>query len=85
MLLLILAHGHAIDLIEQDICCHKRGIVKKPDIDIFRIFGGFVFKLRHSAHIAHRDITIKYPRKRGVLIDLALDKKMGFLRINPAG
>ena len=48
MLLLVLAHGHIVRTVEQNVRCHQAGIGKQTAIDIFSIFRAFILKLRHS-------------------------------------
>ena len=85
MLLLILAHGHEVRTIEQNVRSHQAGIGKQTAIDIFRIFRAFILKLRHSRQLAEHGVALEHPAQLSVLMDVGLNKQRVFLGIETAG
>ena len=61
MLQLILADRNHVCLIEQDIGGHQYRIGKQPRIDVIRMFGRLVLKLRHAVQFSHIGKTVQDP------------------------
>ena len=58
MLLLVGAYGYIVRLIKKDIRGLERRICEKPGVNIFRVFLGFVFKLRHALQLPEHCVAI---------------------------
>src|SRR5690606_4999585 len=83
MLLLILADGNEICLIEQNVCRHQYGINAKPHTGTFpTTLLRLIFELRHSLKFAHSRYAGKYPREFSVLVDVGLDEDRRFFGVN---
>ena len=85
MLLLIVAHRHKIRLIQQNIRRHQCRIGKQTAVNVFRVLGGFVLKLGHSAQLTEHGIAIQNPAQLRMLMYMALDKQGILLGIQSAG
>ena len=85
MLLLILAHGHEVGLVEQDIGGHEGGVGKEAGIDIVGVLGGFVLKLGHAGELAEHGVAVQHPCKLAVGRHMGLDKEDALLRVKTAG
>ena len=83
MLLLILADGHIVCLIEQNVRRHEHGVGEESDVDIVRVLLGFVLELGHSRRLAELGVAVEYPRQLGVGADMALNKHDALLRVEP--
>ena len=84
MLLLVLAHGHDMGVVEQNVCSHKYRIIKKPRIDVAEPVG-LVFKaVGIGQHRVGRE-AVEVPSQLGALGQVALGIKHGALRIQSAG
>ena len=81
MLLLILADGHIVCLIEQNIRSHEHGIGEEADIDIVCVLLGFVLELGHSRSLAELGVAVENPRELGVGVDMALDEHDVLIRV----
>ena len=85
MLLLILAHGDIVGLIEQDIRRHQRRIGEETAVDVLAVLGRLVLKLRHARELAEHRIAVQHPPKLCVLRHVGLDKERVLLGIEAAG
>ena len=81
MLPLIVAHGHHIRVIKEDIRRHQDRIGEKPDVDVIGVAGGLILELRHAGGFAELRIAVEDPRELGVLLDVALQEHDIFFRI----
>ncbi len=85
MLLLILAHGDEVRLVEQDIGRHQRGIGKEAAVDVLGVFRAFVLELGHAAQLTEHRIAVEDPAELGVLVHVGLQEKGVLLRVETAG
>jgi len=85
VLLLILADGDIVGLIQQDVRRHKGGIRKQAAIDVVGMLGGFVFELGHAGKLAEHGVAVQDPAQLSVLMHMALDEQSVFLRVEAAG
>ena len=85
VLLLVLAHGDEVRLIEQDIRRHQAGIGEEPGVDVFGVPGGFVLELGHPGELAEHGVALEDPAQLRVLVDVGLDKQSVLLRVQAAG
>ena len=85
MLLLILAHGDIVGLIEQDIRRHQRRIGEETAVDVLAVLGGLVLKLRHARELAEHRIAVQDPAELGVLRHVGLDEQRVLLGVQAAG
>ena len=85
MLLLILAHGDIVGLIEQDIRRHQRRIGEETAVDVLAVLGRLVLKLRHAGKLAKHRIAIQHPPKLCMLRHMRLDKERVLLGVQAAG
>ena len=85
MLLLILAHGHKVRLIQKNIRRHQRGVGEQAAVYVVGMFGGFVLELGHAGKLAEHGVAVQNPAQLRVLVDMALDEKRIFLRVKTAG
>lgn len=53
MLLLVLAHGHELRTVKQDIRRHQRRVGEQPNANILALAAGLVLKLRHATQLPH--------------------------------
>ena len=85
MLFLILAHGHKIGLIQQDIRRHQNGVGEQTGRDVVGMLLRLLLKLRHAAELAELRIAAEHPAQLRVLRHMALDEHDILLRIETAG
>ena len=85
MLLLILADGDVVGLIQQNIRRHEGRIGEEAAVYVVGILRAFVLELRHAAQLAEHGVAVEYPAKLRVLVHMALKKEHVFLRVKPAG
>ena len=85
VLLLVMAHGNQVRLVQQDICCHQSRIGKQAAVDILSMLAGFVLKLSHTGQFAKHGIAVQDPAQLCVLVDMRLDEQGVLLRIQAAG
>ena len=85
MLLLILAHGHQIGLVQQDIRRHQGGIGEQAAVDVVRVFGRLVLELGHAAQLAEHGVAVQHPAQLRMLVNMALDEQGVLFRVKAAG
>ena len=85
VLLLVLANGHQVRLVEQDVRRHQAGIGKQAAIDVVRILGRLVLELGHAAELAEHGIALQHPAQFCVLVYMALDEQGVLLGVKAAG
>ena len=85
MLLLVIAHGHKVALVKQDVRSHQHGIGVKTGVDIVRMFLGFVLELGHAVELTHVGAACKRPVQLRVLLHMGLHEHHGPFRVNAAG
>ena len=85
MLLLVLAHGHKVRLIQQDIRRHQGRIGEEAPVDVVGVLGALVLELGHAAQLAEHGVAVENPAQLRVLVDMALDKQGVLLRVQAAG
>jgi len=85
MLLLILAHGHQMGLIEKNIRRLKAWVPVKPKGCLFLILASLVLELGHTVEPSHGRFAPQHPTKLGVSRYMGLDKEDTFLGIKATG
>ena len=85
MLPLVVAHGDEVRLIEEDVRRHEGGVGEEPAVDVVGVLGGLILELSHAGKLAEHGIAVENPAQLGVLVDVGLDKKGAFLRVQAAG
>ena len=85
MLLLIRTDRDQVRLIKEDIRSHQRRIGEQARIDVVRVFGGFILKLRHAGELAKLGVTVQNPRQFRMRMDMALHEEQALVYVDPAG
>ena len=85
MLLLILADGDVVGLIQQNIRRHEGRIGEEAAVYIVGVLCAFVFELGHAAQLAEHGVAVEDPAQLRVLMHVALEEEHVLLRIKPAG
>ena len=85
MLLLILAHGHIVRLVEQDVSGHQAGVGEQTCVDVVGVLGALVLELGHPGQLPEHGVAAEHPAQLGVLGDMALDEQGVLFRIQAAG
>ena len=86
VLLLVLAHGHRVRLVEQDVGRHEHRIVEQADGDALALGAGrLVLELRHAPELAHVGDGVQDPHELAVRRHVALHEDDRALRVDPAG
>jgi len=84
VLALVVTHGHAIGVVEQDVGRHQRGIGQQAGRHEVRAFG-LVLELGHATELAERCRALEDPGQLGVLVHVALDEERGHVGIDADG
>ena len=84
VLALILAHGHAVGEVEQDVGGLQHGIGEEADRDRLAA-GRLLLERDHAPELAHRADAVEEPRELGVLVHVALHEDDRALGIEPGG
>ena len=74
MLPLVVAHRYAVDVVEEDVRRHQRGVGEEPGGHAVAVLG-LLLELGHAAQLAEGDGALDEPRQLGVLVDVALDEE----------
>ena len=85
MLLLVVAHGDIVRLIEQDVRRHQGGVGEEAAVDVVGIFRRLVFELGHAAELAEHSVAVEHPTQLRVGGDMGLDEQGVLLRVQAAG
>ena len=85
MLLLVHADRHVVCLIQQNIRRHQHRISKQTDVDVFRVFLTFIFKLCHTCRFPELRVAVENPAELCVCADVALHKNGVFLGVKADG
>ena len=68
VLALILTHGNAVRLIEQDVGGHEHRVGQQANAGALFRLGRFLLELRHAVGPAHGRDAVEQPGKLGVLL-----------------
>ena len=82
VLALILAHGHVVGLVEQNVGRLQDRVGEQPDAGV-GLLGRLVLELRHPACFTETRDAAQHPRELCVLGDLALHEQRAPLRVEP--
>lgn len=83
---LIFANRDDVCVVEEDVCGHEYGVVEQACADgLLVVFGGFVFKLRHSLELAQGCDAAEEPCEFGVAGDVRLYEEFAALGFEAAG
>ena len=82
MLLLILADGNRVRLVDEDVGSHEHGVGEEPGADRFLAVPGLVLELRHPLQPAHGGHAGEQPGELGVLGDVRLHEQDAALRVD---
>lgn len=86
MLPLIVAHGHLLGVVEQDVGGLKRRVGEQSGGDEFGFAtGGLVLELGHSAEFAVADETLHHPSQLVVFRHMGLHEDRGDVRVESDG
>ena len=86
MLALVLAHGHELRTVEQDVRGHEHRVGEQSGGGAVRApLGGLVLELRHAGGLTEAGQTGEHPREFGMLGDVGLHEQGGLLRVDPEG
>jgi hypothetical protein len=80
MLALVVAHGHAIGVVGEDVGGHEDRVVEQPDAHRL-LAPALVLELRHPAQLAHRGDAVQEPGELGVRTHVALHEEHASLRV----
>ena len=72
MLLLVLAHGHRVRAVGQNVGRHQHGVDVEPDAGVLAVLAGLLLELRHAVEPAHPRHAVQNPRKLRMGAHLAL-------------
>ena len=85
VLLLVVANGNQVGLVQQDIRSHQCRIGKQTAVDILGMLGRLVLELSHTAQLAEHGIAVQNPAQLSVLVNVGLDEEGVLLRVQAAG
>ena len=86
VLTLILAHGHAVHLVEQDVGSHQNRVGEQAHGGVLgALLLGFVLELGHTGRLAKAGEAVQNPRQLGVLGHVRLHEQRGAGRVNAGG
>ena len=57
-LLLVVADGDEVRLIEEDVRRHEDGIGKQAGVDVVRVFSRLILKLRHAGQLPEHGVAV---------------------------
>jgi len=84
VLLLVLAHGHHLCIVQQDVRRHEHGVGKKPAVHVLQPVG-LVLEAVGQGQARVGEEAIEVPGELGDLGHIALAVEHGALGIQPAG
>ena len=74
VLALVVAHGHPVGVVEEDVGGHQRRVGEQPGRhELLPV--GLLLELRHAAQLAEAGRALHQPGQLGVLGDVALDEQ----------
>ena len=85
MLLLIMAYGNHLRLIEKDVSRHKSGVGEKACVYVVGILAALVLELSHTGELAEHGVAVKYPAKLGVAGNVALNEENVLFGVKSCG
>ena len=85
MLALVLAHGHTVGAVEEDIGGHQGGVSKQACVHIVGMGSGLVLELGHAAQFAVHGVAVQDPGQLCVLGHVGLDEDDALLGVQTAG
>ena len=85
MLLLVLAHGDEVRLIQQDVRRHEGGVGEEAAVYIVGVFRALVLELGHAAQLPEHGVAVEDPAELGMLVHMALQEEGVLLRVEAAG
>ena len=78
VLALVLADGHLVGVVQEDVGGHQRRVAEQPGRDeVGLALGELVLELGHPAELAEAGLALHHPGELGVLGDVALDEHRG--------
>ena len=84
VLALVVAHGHLVGVVGEDVGRLQDRIVEHPDAHRL-LAGGLLLELGHPAQLAERGDAVQYPGELGVGRHVALDEECAAGRVEPGG
>ena len=85
MLLLVVAHGDEVRLVEQYIRRHEGGVGEETAVDVVGVLGALVLELGHAGELAEHGVAVEHPAELGVRGHMALHKERDLMRVQAAG
>ena len=86
MLTLILTHGHAVHLVEQDVGSHQNRVGEQTHGGVLSaLLLGLVLELGHAGRLAKAGKAVQNPRELCVLGNVRLHEQRGAGRVNAGG
>ena len=86
MLTLVLAHGHAVHLVEQNVGSHQNRVGEQTHGGILStLLLGLVLELGHSGRLTKAGEAVQNPCQLGVLGHVRLYEQRGAGRVNARG
>ena len=82
MLGLVLANGHQIRVINQNVGCHQNRVGEQTAVDVIRVLGALILELGHAGKFAKLGVAGQNPGKLAVGGNMALHKQHMLFRVN---
>ena len=82
---LVLAHGHHLALVDQDVRRLQHGVVQQADVDVLAVLARLVLELGHALQLAQRGERVEDPRQVRVPRHLGLHEQQSLLQVDAAG
>ena len=85
MLALVVADGHLVGVVQEDVGGLERRVREQPGRHELALLGRLLLELRHAAELAERRGALHDPAQLGVLVHLALGEEDAALGVEPGG
>ena len=85
VLLLVVADGDEVGLVEQDVGRHARGVSEQAAVYVVGVLGALVLELRHAAELAEHGVAVEHPAELRVAGVVALHKERDLVGVEAAG